>query len=736
MTKLRRRKGATLGMVAVLVLAILIIGIAFFLLAKMMGGGRELAGATDAGTVNISKVALLKPSKLAKDFSNPDVASNFEGLGDDGSLCLANYNRLVAQSIIVALNAKDEGTSLAGRNAEKVWRALNDVGQFLRQNHENTNVMGGYFLNIAGANNLKMMGKNKVGISDYAISFMKRGGSTNVFVNPILQSTFNAAGQIPTNSSGRSSPTGNKYLAGYTPLSVAVPSGNTLVLTGVTVCPQDRPHLVNLGEFNNLSGDDFIAGSGSPAYPADTLPPNTFKASAINEDSTSGKLGGAVACAIVGSLNREYEAQIPRGYIIVRNGPSAAGPSGGLAATGGDIFSHSLSKPGISTNDSGWFCHEYARAGSVGEPKANDAIETAALAIANSNNLFTQMAGTNLVNQWALRSRIVRLAGPLGGVLDHVLTAADVPSCSFSQLHVRKPDGSVPTCDDLKSITELTSYNCDWHGYRDTMQEPRCLEKLPIFKRGWGEFGSTEGNFQNNGYTCIEQYKCDVMAARVNCTNCATVATPAPTGMKYFIQGASYPAPKGYYNFGVVKTPYDYLRMIDLPSGANGCATGQTIDTLLKRCQQMSTAVTRERLIEVLSSHELSLGQSLYLCLNGGGSLVMSDSPPSWMVSTRPDGTVPTPGGTSGCGSMYQVMGTAVNTYAARRGGNSLSDFGGPDFSDDTDGRFPGWAWRDGPQSSCQDQALWTPSTGYNNLLGELNFYNSCIGGGTFCQPN
>jgi hypothetical protein len=53
----RRRKGATLGLVASCVLVIIVLGMGVFFLAKLFGGGREVANATDAGTLSIAKNA-------------------------------------------------------------------------------------------------------------------------------------------------------------------------------------------------------------------------------------------------------------------------------------------------------------------------------------------------------------------------------------------------------------------------------------------------------------------------------------------------------------------------------------------------------------------------------------------------------------------------------------------------------------------------------------------------------
>src|ERR1700678_2804327 len=56
---MRRRRGAVLGLVAACTLVFVVLGIAFFFLAKIMGGGREVAHTTDSGILNVCKQALL-----------------------------------------------------------------------------------------------------------------------------------------------------------------------------------------------------------------------------------------------------------------------------------------------------------------------------------------------------------------------------------------------------------------------------------------------------------------------------------------------------------------------------------------------------------------------------------------------------------------------------------------------------------------------------------------------------
>ena len=49
----RRQRGATLGLAAACVLVVIVIGVGFFFLSKIIGGGREVANATEIGRAHV-----------------------------------------------------------------------------------------------------------------------------------------------------------------------------------------------------------------------------------------------------------------------------------------------------------------------------------------------------------------------------------------------------------------------------------------------------------------------------------------------------------------------------------------------------------------------------------------------------------------------------------------------------------------------------------------------------------
>lgn len=681
----RRSKGATLGLVAVIALVIIVIGVAIFILVKIMGGGRELANATDAGVLNIAKKALRDPSKSAFSFSNPDVGNNFALLGENPSnLNLVVYNRLVAQSALVALNAKDEGTAAAGQHARRVWAALNEVAQYLRQNHESAVLVGQHFSSMAGSNNLKMLGNNGVGMSDNAVSFMKRGASTNIYINPTVLATVSSSSLIPINSSGKASPTGYKYFSGYAPFNVTLPAtGDSLTFAGVTVSPQDRPHLVNLGQFTDLSEESFVTGMG---YPAGTLPPNSFKAGGTSQESTSKTMAGAVACAMVGCLNQEYEMAIPYGYLILKNGPSAPAPPQSVAFSNDDIHHFELGLyGGIHLQGSG----------------------------AGGSEMFSTKG--HLFQSWA----DANAAGTLPE--QHIIDQ------SFA--HIHRIDGTAPSLDDFKGITSGDTTHCTWLDYDEPSPQPNCVTALPAFKSAYGRPGSTDSDashWQANGYTVLEKMKVDLLRARSGITTCATVVPDAqPSGMKWynvFAPGNLCAPSHVKYNFCEIKTPWDYLRMID--RRLNGSCEEYTVfQKIVKRCQQIKPSTTEAEVETLLKSKDLPLGSWLYIYASGG-NLTIAESPPPWVVAgTTSDGAA------RSCGDfryVYDEVNAAVDTHHSSSPGAGI--YG--------DGGFNQQPFTREPDVMTKDEAIWTPSTGFNNLLGEVLFQNSCTGGGKYCQPN
>lgn len=762
-----------LAMVAAIILVIVLIGIAFFLITKMMGGGRELANVSDAGATNIARNALTDPKKSALSFENPDIASNFAVLiGQPNDINLLNYNKLVAHSVLVALLAKDENTIDSAKNAKRLFMALNEIGSFLRNKLADEQYMGKYFVDMANMNNTKMLGKNQINLSKYDVGYLKRGSATNIAIDEKVLQAAEVESDFPTveqNGIAR-----KKYFAGYKPVSVFLPaSGETLTFVGVPLGPSDKTHLIDNTKFLNESKDDVAVGMGNPPFPSKTVPPNAFQAQGSTRESQTKMLTGALASAIVGSLEHGSKLGMPYGYIEIKNGPAAPAPAGNLALQGKDIFCHALAGEGIfitGTEPRDYFC------------TGNEATTTKSLDLSegmtpqqleqlldtyNDDSLYTSsevkrvvreakdlngnwntdnanwwhrlndegkqiLKANNYIDQWYYYNRIKN------ELLRAILWRLNIPDRSASLKVIRHRDGR-----ELNGVRALLQIDRKheklifWHSYKiDTQPSDPERLMLDAFKRGYQQFGSQDsGHINSSQFTSLESFKANVLAQRTGCENCAYVPAPATkSGIKYFDHDKKYPSPTNDWNFGEVRTPYEYLEMIDKNPGGNSCALGSVTDKLVKRCQIMKPDVTKNQVLDLLKTQKLALGASLYLYVKND-ELKISSVAPDWAVpNTRGDGTGSV--STLNCGAPYDVIGKLVNVSSEPPNGPVKKLSANPRQDPHTDGYFPGWAWRHSPEAKCTDSASFVPSSGFNHLLGQLDFGNQCSGGGQFCEPN
>lgn len=688
---MRRRKGATLGLVALATLLLIVLGIAFFFLTKLLGGSRELQHSSDAGTLNIAKQSLQQPRQALSSFPNTDVASNFALLSDNGNANLLCYNAFVGQAAIVAMNAKDMQTPQAAADAKKVWKALNDVGEYLRGEFELGSSAQQWFDGLAGKQSLKMLDSNGGTMTDYGVAYMRRGGPTNIYIDDKLLSALGPQSTaLPRNTGSLIAPSGFKYLAGYQPITVDLSSGDRLTFSGVPVFPQSNPHLVSTDDFSESTSDSFATAAG---YPERTLPPNAFKASGRPTQGTTQKLW-AIACAVVGiPSSSQWTGQsmsIPGGYIEIRNGPSAPRPGKMPANKAEDIFAHELGAVGIYTQGS------------------------------NPSDMFTQNfglpAGTR-VDEYMGMSYTIYGPSAWDQWYEHNVEGKPQPDLATSQKYIRKGDGTAVTIDELKTIntkcTDLTY--CRWTDYDEPSPEPVCVDALENFKIGYNRPGSQDsGHVGPDGLTTLEQFKLEVLGSRYDVKTCAMVEAPnTASGVKWFDDSKVHYAPgkDNIYNFGEIRTPYDYLDMIDKRSPGT---MADVLDKLWQRCREIKPSCARVDVENLLKAKQMPLGASLYI-YSKNNTLTIDKSPPSWAVpGTTADGAP------QSHGTAYDVNLNHINACTHNWEGDGEFDMPYAKF----------------PDCKCTDRAIVTLSTGYNNLLGELRFTNTCEGGGKFCQPN
>lgn len=710
--KLNRRRGATLGLVAVCVFVIILLAVGFFILAKIIGGEREVANATDAGVLIVARNAM-SPTIVGVDFSSVGAnASDFIGLDEQitglgttgGRASMQNINRIIAQAILVGLNAQHIDTAEAASNAQTVANTAKQVATQLRTKLYNSSTLNGHFTNVAHDNNTKMWQGNKVNlVGNIESSFMRPGYSTNVYFHSGLKTPASPPGNITNQNTGAvTSTTGSSpYMAGYVNWNIPVGNGQSVDIAGIPIFPQTQPHLVDVGEFDGALTDP-VGGN--------YLPPNAFKATSQAAESASGGLGGSLACAIVGVLEKDFTASIPRGYVRINNGEDANTQNPPLADPvvdgTNDIFNNELWPPSNIN---------------VGNNGTNSVFSTSDAATQAWIDYNADTTGT--------------VAQPsIAGFFVVISTGTGVRAATLDDLVDNTNHPLISSTPGLTSFIECDADN-GWN-QAGCLFDPTglVLGSLPnAASVAYGRSNVTNPAAQNpNGYTNIEYMKADLLQQRANGAKCATVNPPAqPSGMKKFNINGCYNTPTHNQNFGQNGTPKDYLDQIS-DGGANACANN-IIQVIADRMTQAHHDISYADVAAALdsSSHQLALGQTLVLYSPGPGLVTMQPIPAGTYFRPAPTGLTDNDGRSSTqvipCENTYRIDTKIINSTDGAGSGPSCGV---------GDAGYHAAPFMDNDPVTAVDRATWTPSSGYQNLLGDLNFENTANNGGTFCKPN
>lgn len=710
--KLNRRRGATLGLVAVCVFVVIILAVGFFILAKIIGGEREVTNATDAGVLIVARNAM-SPTIVGVDFSSIGAsASDFIGLDEavtglgstGGRASMQNINRIIAQSLLVALNAQHIDTAEAATHAKTIESTAKQVATQLRNKLHNTNTLNSHFTDVAQSNNTKMWQGNKVNlVGNIASAFMRQGYSTNVYVHAGTRLPVSPPSTLTNQNPGAatSSDGNSPYMAGYVNWNVPCGNGQSISIAGVPIFPKTQPHIVDVGEFDGATTDP-IGGN--------YLPPNAFKATSQATESSSGTTGGALACAIVGVLDRDFAAAIPRGYVRINNGEDANAQNAPLADPvvdgTNDIFNNELWPPS---------------------------------AVNVASNGSSTMFSTNgaLMSNWEAYNAD---------------TTGTVPQPGVGGIYVVTNDTQgyrAATVDDLADNTnhpDVTSTpgvgapsDCDTHNGWD---KPECLFSASGLVPGSMPYAAANAYNRYNvtapagastdGYTNIEYMKADLLRQRANGAKCASVnPPPLASGMKKFNVNGCYNTPTHNAAFGTVDTPKAYLDQIS-DGGANACATN-IVGIIADRMTQVDPSITRAKVEAALNdaSMPLAMGQTLVLYSPGPGNVTMQPIPAGTYFKPAPANLTDNDGRTSTqvipCENTYRIDTTIINANKGH-GSGPVCPIGDANYHE---APFV----QDAPITAV-DRAVWTPASGFNNLLGDLKFENTAQNGGTFCKPN
>lgn len=631
------------------------IGVAFFLWMKIVGGGKELQHATDSGNLNVAKQALKSPGIA---FSGSDEANEFGGLVDPatGQVDLLTYDRLVGKAVLVALNASAEGTPEAKANAQKVLdmvEGANGLGSRLAaqlSQHSNT---AGFFTDVASKSSTRMLqtdGQVQANADETAVSFMARQKASNVYIDgqqipPEVQDFLSKSGNIVSKNN-------KQYIAGYTGLSIDNIAFNA-PLQAVPMRPGEQPHLVNVQDFQNLNQSPLGGGGNS------LIPPNAFRSGGLSVEANQTNQNLAMrSCAIVGTLNQDFPISIPRGYIKIDNTGSMdfSGQTGG----GQTALANILMQPSY--------------VGLVNAP---------------GGDVFGKPGSVEGIVDFVTQHQNDKPQPPVPASL---LSAIDSPSNMTSAQAYALAGKTVHTCNNVNSISMGPG-----------PQDPACVADYEKFLSVYGS-KVANSNTTANGIMAVEAFKCYVLQVRgaVGSGGCASASAPAEcTGLKSYNINGRYCLPCNFAAEGNLR---------QLLTEAPGASSVQ--NQLIVRMHQIKPTISQAEVDSVLNT-TVKMGQVSYIYQqSNGGPLVLSTNPPSFPInaSAQPDGQMQT----FDTGSI-DLLGHIVNIV-------------------DCEGYPNPWDCPALPANG-QNKIQWTPSSGFNNLLGVLRFMNCASGGGEWCCP-
>ena len=331
----RSKNGSTMVLNVALTFVILIIGVFIFNMMMTVGGAKEHQNLTDSGALNVGKQAL---TAISTPLNGGFEQANFSSVSDGGNVDLKTYNRIVAKTYLIGLNAQamlndPESQSAASQmtvtsNVQQLFDAVQGgptsiAGRLSAKLSDPISTMP-IFMNVAQDDSLRMLktqGQSTTptfNTTGYGVSCMSPGGNTNVYIDPsMLPATYPAGTPmtLPKGVTGSKGPSGMPYLSGYTDLNPGIPGCPGCVVQGASLMPGTQPHLI--------AGRDFTAGvARAKTNAADgSAPPNAFQVSCKAGNNSKAIL--TTAYSIVGALGNTYQASLADGYIKVYSAPGS-----------------------------------------------------------------------------------------------------------------------------------------------------------------------------------------------------------------------------------------------------------------------------------------------------------------------------------------------------------------------------------------------------------------------------
>ncbi|MBX9692169.1 MAG: hypothetical protein K2Z81_07285 [Cyanobacteria bacterium] len=670
----RSRKGAVLGLVVVTCLVLLIMGIGFLLLIMQLGGGQELQHATDAGNLNVAKQSLRNPGTPLLLGDEKDQLADLDD-PETNEVNLQTYNRLVAQAYLVKSNSLVLGTGDATLHSKQLISLVEGVANRLNNELSTANNFDQHFHKVAQGHAMRMFQAvaNPVThiTNTHSTSCMARGRATNVSLsqNQILP----GGGSVDAVSV--TGPDGGRYLVGYQ--QVAATAGKTL--WGVPLRPGEPPHLVSPKTFDE----------NNPRGPIPNfVPPNAFRSGGRATDKiASGNDVGLASHAIVGSLQAQFPAQIPRGVILVDN----TGKLDGVKNIGGfDIWQDKLMSPNyvevLGGNASTGLIADQSAGNNPTLGDVKDYVDN------NYNSLMNGDTGainalTNLLNNSGVDSYGSFPSNPAGNAADsnfiNFVHNSSVSQCTNgSPEHAANP----PT-----TMAMSGGQPCNLEKFIDLYGQPK---------------GNNNGTQQVPNLMAVEKFHVDLCSKRAGGNECVNVnAPPEKTGLKKY----------NLNDCGLTQVRLGTLNELLIQTRV----ANSVRDQMRVYMRQMKPGASNAEMNAVFATL-VPFGIPSFIYRNPSTNmLLLTAAQPPWPLPDLSDSSQHLPDG---------------NPQTYKRGNNPFVLDGITNCNGECGYPHP-WDCPMNSQSKGQDTTVWTPSSGWRNILGVVKFINEAFGGGKFCCP-
>ena len=714
----RLKRGATLGLIPVLFLVLIIIGAGMFIMTTIFGGSRQLTNATDAGTLasakNLLAIGLTSSqiSNLPLEFQALGVDNSGAPLGVDTDTGLAAssaifniyaFNRAAGLTLLVALNAAEDGSSSAINNANALIAYLNDFGTQLNNDLANDPSFANAFENLSNCNQSNMLGGGNIELgnnNNVQFARVSGAGKANIYFNsafyandPTIAGWVNkltvntgTMSQINSryNSSDPSAEAGQPFVKGYQSLdmnAITGVQGFSPVVYTTAISPQEFSHMIDQNRFSN-------SGVSSSCY----APNNAIQAQGATTDTRTNLVCTALACAMLAAADNQYPISMPYGWIRIKNNPDAVAAnrtdsSGALPAVpyysefGESIFNQQLwlgagGFGGIDLANNGVFCTEaYDSATNPVDPGPAGYSGRAELTAWITYNT-TPCSDPQYKDLRGLDSRLNPSIQQSDGsyVFDNVLSPTPNMrnSANFNQ---------TATITDMLGVTSIVGY-CNSTMYVGGATPDTCQNNLNTWignyvGYNYGTQGTLDtGSQASGGLTNLEYLKGEVLAGfytfieayyvqgNHSATTDYTLTVPQyPSGSKVYQRSdaVDYSSPSNYPTvaFGTVGTPSDLLNQLyeynascaNVSDNTQWTNLSAPLGKLLQRCQQILPTVQPADIETLLSTYPIDLNQYQYIYLPAGANkLAISQSPPAYLKPypeyanpgcTLPDSTAP-----------------------------------------------------------------------------------------------